>query len=490
MPAPGFDRRSVDFERGLQRDIARFFCDPYGYVLYAFPWGKPGTILEEEDGPDEWQTQFLLEYGAELRRAVLQGREADPVQFARASGHGIGKTAVMAWLILHFQSTRPNPQNIVTAGTKEQLTGKTWRELAKWQDLAINGHWFKWTATAFIYKRRPKTWFAKAVPWSKSNPQAFAGTHERYVLMLFDEASAIENIIWDTSDGALTTPGAIRVVFGNPTLPTGRFADCFGRHKHRWNTGHIDARTARHANRKYLDALIEDWGEDSDYCRVRVRGLFPRHGLHNLIDIESVGLAQRRRVVGWESEVPIIALDVARHGDDESVISIRRGAKLLPQRRTRIQDLMQVAGWAAAVMDEYGQETIIVDATGLGWGVVDRLRQLGRGVIAVQTGEAARDDTHYYNRRVELWVAARDWLIEVGQIPEDPTLEHELITPVYTFDARQRMQLERKEDIKARGEKSPDGADSFVLTFADPGLAFRNVGTPDPDRPTNWRVGG
>ena len=222
--AKNFTREDLD----LARDLSAFYADPLGFVLYVFPWGKKGTRLADEAGPDEWQITFLDELGKAVREG-MDVADALPMLFAVASGHGIGKTALISWIILWFISTREFPQIVVTAGKKDQLTSKTWRELAKWNKLSINGHWFVWTATKLEHALYPDMWYAHAIPWSKNAPENFAGTHEKHVLVLYDEASAIDDVIWEVTDGAMTTPNAMWIAFGNPTKNTGRFFDCFNK---------------------------------------------------------------------------------------------------------------------------------------------------------------------------------------------------------------------------------------------------------------------
>ena len=210
---------SSRIDDALIEDIAGFYADPLGFVRYAYPWGEPG-LLEREPGPDEWQTSFLRKLGEKIAQGLsIEGA----IRMAIASGHGIGKTALIAWLVQWFMSTREFPQIVVTASTQSQLSSKTWREVAKWHRLLINRHWFNWTATKFAHVRYPETWFAAAIPWSENNADAFAGTHEKYVLIIYDEGNAIADRIWDTTEGALTTPGAIWLAFGNYTKNTGRF---------------------------------------------------------------------------------------------------------------------------------------------------------------------------------------------------------------------------------------------------------------------------
>lgn len=458
-------------EDELLEDIAGFYDDPLGFVLFAFPWGEPGTSLAQQDGPDKWQEDVLEYLGDRIAEGMQPGAALQAaIQVAVASGHGIGKSALVCWIILWFLSTRENPQVVVTAGTQEQLRSKTWRELAKWHKLSINTHWFKWTATRLAAVESPEDWFASAVPWSESNPEAFAGTHEKHVLIIFDEASQIADIIWETAEGAMTTPGAIWIAFGNPTRNTGRFAECWGRLKHRWKTWQVDSRTAKMANPAQIEQWVQDYGEDSDFVRVRVRGLFPRAGALELISIEEVRAAMKRefRPEQYREYSLVMALDVARHGDDQSVFTRRQGFKTWPQEKMRVMDTMLLADYAAERIDTYKPDAMFIDATGLGWGVIDRLRQLGHKdvVVAVQTGEKAVEDAKYFNKRAELWVKGRDFIKEGGGLPLDNELEMDLITPQYGFDKLGRYQMESKEDVKRRGMASPDCADSFLLTFA------------------------
>jgi hypothetical protein len=167
----------------ILKALEKFVYDPLGFVYFAYPWQQAGTILEHEEGPDDWQTQKLKEIGDAMKGS------SDPVNFAIRSGHGIGKTTFLAWVQHWFISTRPHCQIVVTANTKPQLETKTWRELAKWHRLSIHAHWFKYTATKFYFTEFKDTWFSACIPWSKERSEAFAGTHEKHVLLIFDEAS-------------------------------------------------------------------------------------------------------------------------------------------------------------------------------------------------------------------------------------------------------------------------------------------------------------
>ena len=464
----------------LAEDIGAFFADPLGFVLYAFPWGKKGTRLAEEFGPDDWQIRVLDELG----KAVREGREvkdALPVLLAVASGHGIGKTALISWIILWFISTREFPQIVVTAGKKEQLTSKTWRELAKWSKMAINGHWFVWTSTKLEHALYPDTWYASAIPWSKNAPENFAGTHEEHVLVVYDEASAIDDVIWEVTDGAMTTPGAIWIAFGNPTKNTGRFHACFNKFRDLWRRFQIDSREAKKANRRLLDLWVKLYGEDSDFVKVRVRGVFPSAGDLQFIPSEDVQAAIDRVSKGHEKYGKVLGVDVARHGTDQSVFVLRQGRKQLKLKKMRIPDTMQLAAMVAEAINDWQPDAVFVDATGIGWGVVDRLHQMGfTQVIGVQVGERAMAPERFYNRRAELWFKMREWIQDGGDLINDTDQFTDLTGIEYGFDGQNRWVLESKDDMKERGLDSPDTADALALTF-------HSAVAPTKAKPDTWR---
>lgn len=457
-----------DLESQLIDDIGAMYAAPLKFVRYAFPWGEAGP-LAGETGPDGWQTDILDTLGEQ----IVSGRDdalATAIQIAVASGHGVGKTTLVSFIILWWMSTRPDCQIVVTANTANQLSTTTWRELAKWHQLAINAHWFKWTATRFFAISRPATWYASATPWSEHNAQAFAGKHEHEMLMLFDEASNIPDIIWETAAGALTTPGACWIAFGNPTRNTGRFRECFGRERHRWITRQVDSRTAKMANTAQLQQWVDDYGEDSDYVRVRVRGLFPRVGDVQLIGTDVVETAMENELApaAFAHFPKLLGVDVARFGDDFSVIYRRQGPMLFEPRSFNRIDTMALAAHVFDEARDFGTRMVFVDGVGVGGGVVDRLRELGLDVVDVQSGEAATEPKRFKNRRMELWWRVKEWLDGDVSIPAGGNqLRDDLIAPEYGFDGQLRMTLESVESMKGRGLASPDYASALAMTFAD-----------------------
>lgn len=440
---------------------AMYFNDPVGYVR---------DVLQAE--PDTWQILAL--------EAVRDNKRV-----AGASGHGIGKTAFVAWIVHWFMATRPNPQVVVTANTKNQLDSKTWRELAKWNQKALNGHWFEVKATRMELKDSPATWFATAIPWTEHNSESFAGTHEEHVLIVFDEASAIADVIWDVSEGAMTTAGSRWVVLGNPTRNTGRFRECWGRFRHRWHTMQVDSRKAKMADQTQIAEWIADYGEDSDFVRVRVKGEFPKSSSAQLVSSEHVDAAVTYRAVGFEKLPLILGVDVARFGDDQTVICARRGRKVYALEKYRELDTMQVAGHVAAAIKKLKPALVNIDIGAMGAGVVDRLREQGFDVRGINFGASPTDKVKYANKRAEMWGEMAAWLKEAAEIPDDQELKQDLIGPEYTYTSSQQLLLEKKESMKRRGLPSPDCADALALTFASPvsdQQANTEIYQPEPDQ--------
>jgi hypothetical protein len=272
----------------------------------------------------------------------------------------------------------------------------------------------------------------------------------------------------------MTTKGAIWIVFGNPTRNTGRFFECFHRYRHRWKTYEIDARTAKKADQAQIKQWEEDYGEDSDFFRVRVKGQEPRSGMRQFIPAEQVYEASKRVLnpgVYYHSPI-LIGVDVADFGDDLSVIYVRQGLATLEMQKHRPrpgdkQWTMTFASLIVQTINQYKADGVLVDATGLGLGVADRLIQLGYEdiVYKVYVGGASVNTKQWFNKRAEIWGSVRSW-IKDGCIPDDQQLKDDLTNPEYGFSAKEQIQIEKKEDMKKRGLASPDCGDALALTFA------------------------
>lgn len=475
---------SVAKEKELAEFIAGFYDDPYGFVLAAFPWGE-ATLpdggfnpLADKKGPEQWQREELEALGEHIKKNMLLtdlGLDMEVYRLALASGHGIGKSAFVAWIILFLMSTRTDTRMAVTASTQFQLEDKTWPELGKWLGLSINKHWFLWTATALSFAAYPeakrKNYRATAATVSETNTEAFAGLHNegRTVAVIFDEASGVYPKIWEVADGALTDGEAFFFGFGNPTKPDGEFADCFDKHAHMYRTRNVDSREVSFTNKNALADIIRKYGEDSDEAKVRVRGMFPSQAFNGFISAEGVDDAMAREDHADPGAGLIMAIDVARYGNDRSVIRFRQGrdARSIPPLTFKGLSTVKLAEIAAQEINAKRPDAVVIESTGPGAGVIDILRDKGYRIHEVHPGSAAINHAIYVNKRAEYWAAMRDWIYDVGVLPMNDGLRRELITIMYSMDRHeQRTQLEAKEAMKKRGLPSPDEADTLALTFA------------------------
>lgn len=470
----------LHIEEQLVEDMGRFTHDPLGYVLYAFEWGV--GELERHPGPRAWQRAYLEDLGRALQgltgpehtKAVVEAISA--IRRGTASGHGIGKSALVSLIVMWAMSTCEDTRAIITANTESQLKIKTWAELSKWHRLAINRHWFTFTATA-MYSSDPfheKTWRADMVPWSENKPEAFAGLHNqgKRILIIFDEASAIANVIWDVTEGAMTDADTeiLWCVFGNPTRNTGKFHDIMGAGRGRWQTQSIDSRTVEGTNKAELDAWVEEYGEDSDFVRVRVRGMFPRASALQFIASDIVTVARKREAMPLLGDPLIMALDIARGGADNCVFRFRKGrdARTIPPVRvpgSEVRDSMRLVAMAVDLIERYKPDAFMFDGTGVGGPVGDRIRQLGHAVFEVQFG-AASPNPKQANFRAYMWQRMKEWLQDGGAIDDDNILDVDLTAPEYTHNTKGQLLLEPKDAMKKRGLASPDDGDALAMTFA------------------------
>lgn len=459
-------------------DYGKFRNDPYGYVLFDYPWGKPGTFLSGQDGPDQWQINVMEDI-----RLALENRNLNPqeqcaaIQIAVASGHGIGKTALVSWIIHWFIRTRPFPQIVVTAGTFAQLQKKTWREVAKWHNVSISKEFFEWTAEKYYLKEQTATWFASPIPWSEHNSDAFAGTHEKYVLYIFDEASAISDIIWEVSEGAMTTDQCIWIAFGNPVRNSGRFKACFTKFRNYWITRKVDSRSSKLTNKAQIEQWKNQYGEDSDFFRKRVKGEFPVTGSNQLISEESMQACRELVIPGYQIFPIRIGVDVARFGEDDTVITVVQGRKIMETIPLHGRDTVQVFTKVLEAYNHWRERSnvhVYVDDIGVGGGVTDMLRHSRVPVIPVNSGAVPNDTERFLNLRMEMWWTMAEAIREGIDMSglEEKTYERlkDDVTNIEYFNnpKNQKYQLESVDDLKARELPSPDYGTALALTFAYP----------------------
>lgn len=472
---------AVDRHRALARMIGEWHNDPVAFVYGAYPWKKKGGPLEHHDGPDVWQLAFLERLRDRVRAHRFNGlTPCPPIRMAVSKGHGVGGSVMAAWLVDWIMSTRPHAQGTVTANTSTQLQTKTWAAVQRWTKLCITAQWFAINMDRMYYIGHKDSWFCTPQTCNEQNSEAFAGQHaaDSTSFYINDEDSSVPDIIHDVEEGGLTDGEPMIFLFGNPTRSTGRFHHvCFGALRGRWDTVVVDSRTSRFANQALIKEWEEDKGEDSDFFRVRVRGVPPRASDLQFMATDLVHAAQQRQVEPFADDPLVCALDVARGGADTSVFRFRRGPDARSIKAVKIpgeecRDSMRLITKAADILDSRyeGRQVamLFIDATGIGGPLYDRLVQLGyeSRVFEVQFGGES-PNPKYANMRAYMWGKCREWLAR-GAIDADPILEQDLTGPGYDHDKKDRLILESKDHMKARNLASPDDADALCMTFAAP----------------------
>jgi hypothetical protein len=478
---------SARTETELATAIASYYADPYGWVMFSYPWGKmflpDGSLnpLRDKKGPEPWQKRLLIQLGKHIQenadlKKIWSLLDYAVWRSAVASGHGVGKSAIVSWIIQFLMSTRADTRGIVTASTQRQLEDKTWPELSKWHNLLINKHWFTWTATTYYFAQYPddkrKNYMVTAMTVSAENTEAFAGLHNEAgtVFVILDEASGVAPKVWEVSEGALTDGEGFFFAFGNPTQPTGEFADCFGEHKHMYYTEFVDSRDVSHTNKSHLQELIKKWGIDSDEVKVRVLGQFPNQAFNGFIGIDMMNDAIERQLYVDHGAALIMAVDVAHMGDDSSVIFWRQGhdARSRPMMEFKNLNTVRLAKIIMDEADRHRPDVIVIEMIGPGIGVTDILRDRGYKVVSVYPGAPSGESLKYSNVRAELYCKMRDALAADLCVSDDKELYKQATSIQYGY-AKQgsgAIKIEEKEGYKSRTQLgSPDKLDGLMLTF-------------------------
>ena len=444
--------------------------DPLLFVQVAFPWGEKGTPLEKQSGPFEWQKEVL----EHIRESSADRDKA--IKIAVASGNGIGKSALVSWVILWAFSTYPDAVGVVTANTEKQLTSKTWKELNKWYGMYILRDFFALNGLRLhsIDEGDENTWRVDAVPWSKENPEAMAGLHNlgKREFIIFDEASAIDSAIWETMEGAMSDADTEKlwIAFGNPTRRDGAFYDCFHKNRDVWWHRQVNSETVPSVSRSQLEDWRREHGIDSDWYRVHVLGQFPSSNELQFIPTKLVDEARNRIYKpGQFSFAPtILGVDMSWTGKDKIIISKRQG--LYAQKVAEIaynNNDLDVAAKIAYLEDEYRADAVFIDAA-YGNGVYSAGEKWGRSWTLVWFNGTSGLD-FCFNKRTEMYYRAKKWLEEGGSFDYDwQELADDLTAPELVENDAGLIQLESKKLIKKRLQRSTDHADSFVLTFAFP----------------------
>jgi hypothetical protein len=388
-----------------------------------------------------------------------------------SSGHGVGKSTGLAWAAVWHVALFPDSKTPCTAPTAHQLKDVLWAEIGKWHQKMhpmLKQH-IEVTGDRMWVKGREKTQFAVARVSRRESPDALQGFHAKRLLFLIDEASGVDEKIFQVAEGALSTPNARVAMAANPTKIVGYFYRSHHINSRMWNHMKFSCLDSPLVGADYAKNMRDSYGEESDIYRVRVLGEFPTQSIRQLMSgplVES-GRGRKYHTSGYSFAPVVLGVDVAWEGDDRSAVMMRQGLMSSLLFSGYNVDNMHLASLVLEYWNEHKADGVFIDV-GWGTGVIDRLRQLGRDPFPVNFGSAAIAP-RFANKRTEMWFAIKEWLESGGSIPDDELLFEDLVGPEYdTQRTTGRILLEAKKDMKSRGLKSPDLADALALTFAHP----------------------
>lgn len=449
-------------------------------------WRASPTAMVRElfhANPDPWQEEAL-------------GCYAKVPRLAMKACKGPGKTCVLAWIAWNFLLTRPQPKVLATSISGDNLADGLWTEMDLWRGKCplLQKH-FEWTKTRIYHKGKYETtWWMAARQWSQSadktqQANTLAGRHADYILFLLDESGGIPDAVMVTAEAALSSciEGHI-VQAGNPTQLTGPLYRACTAERANWKVIEItgdpeDPKRSSRISMQWAGDMIKMWGRDHPYVMVNVLGKFPPSSFNALIGPDECRESTLRYYRDFEigNAPKVLGVDVALFGDDQSVIAFRQGLQMYPFKKYRNLQPSQGASIVSREWQEFNAVTAFVDATGgAGAGWVDSLLLLGRAPIGVQFAGQAHEQQRYANKRAEMYFEAVAWIKRGGAIPPDDNLIAQLTATTYTYEKRgDRFLIEPKEMVKAKlNGHSPDEADAFILTFAEPVQAFDRQGRP------------
>lgn len=435
--------------------------------------------------PDKWQDEFY--------RALSGIGDDAQRRLALNACKGPGKSHALANAGFWWLFTRWHANGVACSITQKNLTDCLWAELARVQDRSqILKHCFDLTSTRIVAKGYENTWWLSARSFPQdadksAQDKTVAGIHGRHPFALGDEVGdwpdgvlvALEAILLTLVDGK--PPDGRVMVAGNPTSTEGPLYRIVKKDRDRWwvyqiTSDPMDPNRSPRVDPAEAQAAIDLWGRDSDYVKVNILGQFPSQQANKLMGPDAVLEASRRQIPeGFEEDAMIFGLDVARYGDNASVLFKRQGNMTWRPLIWRELSLMSLADRIAEEWESDQPEALFIDQAGVGGGVIDRLRQLGIPVLAIDFGGSPLDN-RFQDRRSEMYWKMAEWLKRGGTIPDMPDLRAELVAPNFQYKATGKItkfKLESKDEMRKRGLQSPDRADALALTFAAPVPATR-----------------
>jgi phage terminase large subunit len=436
---------------------------------------RPDTFVREQFRvePDAWQIEALQAFPHHQRLAFKACK-------------GPGKTALLAWLVWNFLATRPQAKVAATSITGDNLADNLWSELAKWQSKSpFLSAQFEWARTRIVHRQQPENWWASARTWPRTgNPQqqadTLAGLHADFMLFVLDETGSMPDAVMAAAEASLASGKESHIVqAGNPTMLSGPLYRACSLERDLWHVVEItgdpdDPKRSSRVSEQWARDQIQKYGRENPWVLVNVFGRFPPHSINALIGPDEVRDAMKRhyRAESFVNSPIILGVDVAREGDDASVIYRRQSPVLWPPLVLRNVDSLVGAAQVQMQWTQHAADACLIDATGgFGSGWIDQLRVFGRSPIGVHFS-AEPNDRRYANKRAEMYYLAVEWIREGGALPEEPELLRDLCATNYTF-AKDRILLQPKDQIKATLGHSPDHGDGFALTFAQPVVKAR-----------------
>lgn len=427
-----------------------------------------------------WQQSLIL-FGVD--KAI---RGDIPLRLSIVSGHGIGKSMILSILILWFLFVHPDCQIACTSPGQQQLYDILWKEIKKWIDRAYPsiGQMYLWESSHIRMKESPNTWFARAKTASKENTEALAGVHADWVMMAIDEASGVDEAIFETMEGSLTSGNILVFLISNGTRANGYFYDTHHKDQSRWQNYTFSSLDSPRVDTKYVNGIIEKYGIDSIQYAIRVLGQFPKED--GMDDSGYVPLLKAQDIrtqpdfgtsLFFDSNDSILGVDPAGEGDDKTSWVIRDNFKAKKLCEELKSTSKSIAEKTMTLMLEYGikPHNVIVDAFGTGMDVGKEIAIASKGTInvtTVNTGDKCEQEVDkdvYLNKRAEIFYKAKVWLQNGGELVENGNFKEELQGIRYKRNLAGLIQIMPKIDMKKKyGLKSPNDADAFSLTFLVP----------------------
>ena len=445
--------------------------------IYVDEGGDEYELCHDEIAPESWT---LISKGVEdWQVEVLEDMDAGATLISIVSAVGVGKTTLVSWLAVHFVLFREDVKTIVTSPSFNQLRDGIIPEVNKWIGRLPDWLQRQLDTTTERVSRKPdkENNFISFRTARKETPEALQGIHATHVLLLVDEASGVDEVVYEAGSGTMSTEGAITVLIGNPIRVTGLFFKTHRKLKSIWQTYVVNSFMSTRVQKSFPKMMEKTYGIDSQQYKARVLAQFPEGNADSVIPRKWVEQASTRYIVPTGRETRVWGVDPGRGGDPTGFCE-RRGRGLTALEEWYDDNLMAVVGKVKVRWDELSEgdrpEAVFVDTIGIGAGVADRLTELGLPVIEVNVAEMAAMKDRFVRLRAELWWEMRGFFeqkscyisADIDPVLVDKLIE-ELSEPRLKTHSSGKLDVESKDDMKKRGVPSPNMADALGLTLAD-----------------------